>query len=310
MQSLTQYALDARQTSNWAQYMESIGWIAKKVNNTYIYVREIKPFKHSLVKIQHAKEQPDFQKIDEIAKEHNALFVILEPYNIEYNEELLKSNGFIKSKLKSAFTSTVLIDLKATEENILASFSENARRNIKKAIANKLRVEHIFTNEQKTDTSQFEKFYALYKELGKTKGFYVLPYSECLKKLQAFQNNSILSFAYEPDNPQPIAVVWYLYFDNTLVYNHTGITQRGYDLQANSLLVWEGIKQGKKLGMKVFDFESVYDPRYPSENKKWLGYSEFKKRFHGETIFYPRAWIKIYNLPYKIIYLCSTFLFS
>ncbi len=309
MSHLTELAIDARQTPQWAEYMKSLDWIVEKVGNTNVYVRIVKPFKHSLIKIQHSKEQPDFARIDEIAKKYNALFVMYEPYVISYDEQLLTKNGYRKSKMKSAFTSTVLIDLEQTEEKLLKSFSENARRNIKKAQNNKLTVKHIHTKDQ-YDMKEFEKFYHLYQTLGKTKGFYVLPYDECVQKLHAFNNNSILSFAYAPDEPEPIAVVWYLHYDRTFVYNHTGITQKGYDLQANALLVWEGLKEGQKLGAKVFDFESIYDPRYPSENKKWIGYSNFKQKFHGETIFYPQAWIKIYNLPYKIIYLCSTALFS
>lgn len=288
--------------------MELIGWTVVRLNNTNIFIRPIKPFNFSLMKIQHAKEKPDFQKIDELAKKHNTIFTIIEPASVEYGEEIFKKHGYKHSRLKSAFTSTILVDLTPSEEQIFKSFSENIRRNIKKAQNNKVTVKHIYTKNEKTN-NEFNKFYKLYKELGKNKGFYVLPYEECLNKLCSFRENSFISFAYEDGNPDPIAVVWYLYFENTVIYNQTGITTKGYELHANALLVWEGIKEAKKNGIKVLDFESIYDSRYPSENKKWLGYSNFKKKFHGEIILYPHSWIKIYSLPYKLFYLCMSSFF-
>src|SRR3989344_4501057 len=100
--------------------------------------------------------------------------------------------------------------------------------------------------------------------------------------MQAFKNNSVLLFAYENnvDALDPIACLWLGYYKNVSSYLQTGITKRGYELLANYFLVLEAIKFSKKNKIEVFDFESIYDERYKNEHKDWIGYSEFKKRFH------------------------------
>lgn len=55
-------------------------------------------------------------------------------------------------------------------------------------------------------------------------------------------------------------------------------------------IVWEGILWAKKMGAKVFDFEGIYDERFP--NKSWLGFTHFKKSFGGYEVEYPGAFIK------------------
>jgi len=60
-------------------------------------------------------------------------------------------------------------------------------------------------------------------------------------------------------------------------------------------LLYQGILWAKRQGCKVFDFEGVYDLRFP--NKSWLGFSHFKKSFGGYEVIYPGCYTK-FRLPY------------
>jgi peptidoglycan pentaglycine glycine transferase (the first glycine) len=55
-------------------------------------------------------------------------------------------------------------------------------------------------------------------------------------------------------------------------------------------IVWEAMKEAKKRGCKIWDFEGIYDARWP--NKSWLGFSHFKKSFGGEEIEFPGSFEK------------------
>jgi len=55
-------------------------------------------------------------------------------------------------------------------------------------------------------------------------------------------------------------------------------------------LLYQGILWAKKQGCKVFDFEGVYDPRFP--DKSWLGFSHFKRSFGGYEVEYPGCFVK------------------
>lgn len=203
--------------------------------------------------------------------------------------------------MQFAHTATIKIDLKRSEKDLLSSFSENAKRNIKKAQKNDLEVKTVWFKDDK-DSLYFKKFYLLLTTLAKMKKFYAPSYEEYYKKMSAFGTSSVMLFAYEKGESEPLAVIWLASYGKIITYMQTGITTRGYELLANYLLVWEGMRLAQKLKMEIFDFETLYDPRFPKENKDWKGYSEFKKRFHGTLIEYPTPWIKIYNPFFKYIY--------
>ncbi len=88
----------------------------------------------------------------------------------------------------------------------------------------------------------------------------------------------------------------------------TGITPTGYQTNANYLLVWEGLNWAKRNRFKVWDFDAIYDQRYPKLHKSWKKFTEFKSRFHGKKIEYPPPQIKFYSLIFKLFYLCETIL--
>ena len=303
MKNVTQYAVDARQTPMWGKYLESIGWQAIRVGKTQIMVRKFPFFNMSLIKIQHAFGPLPFKEIDIIARKKKALVVLIEPHTVRFSEKEFVRHGYQKSKMLLASTATIKIDLTRSEDELFKSFSENARRNIRKSQKEKLTIK-LYPMKDKKSWKHFDEFYDLLKNLTKMKKFYVPPREEYFKKMTAFKETSILMFAYE--GRKPIAVVWYAYFGDVLAYFQTGITGRGYEKLANYILVWEGLKLGQKLGLSSFDFESIYDTRFPKNVPKHMGYSEFKKRFHGDIILYPQPWVKTYSFLGNLLYRLST----
>jgi lipid II:glycine glycyltransferase (peptidoglycan interpeptide bridge formation enzyme) len=299
-------ALDARQSNEWGIYLKSIGWEVEKIGSTQIFIHRIPLLRSSVIKIQHPTGPLPLQQIEEVAKKYRALFVLIEPHVVGYDEKSLQDNKYKKSYMRYAHTATIKISLERSEKELFASLSENARRNIKKAQKNDIRIEEIWFKDDK-DNFYFDKFYSLLMILSKMKKFYSPSKEEYFKKMSAFKQTSTLLFAYGKDASEPMAVVWYASYGKIITYMQTGITQRGYDLLANYLLVWEGILRARKRELQVFDFETAYDPRYPKENKKWKGYTEFKKRFHGEVIEYPPTWIKIYNPLFNLFYHATSF---
>lgn len=303
MNTIILKAMDIKQTPQWGNYLEQMGWTPKMVGKTLVLIRIIRPFNFSVIKIIHPYGPLPFEKIDKLAKEFNALFVVIEPHHYKYNPASFPKKGYRVSFMRYTNSATIKIDLKQKEHDLFRSFSENAQRNIKKSLKNNLRVETVFLKNEKT-TKHFDQFFKLLENLKKIKKFYTPDYKEYIKKMTAFKDTSYILFAYEKGSKEPIATVWYASYNNVVSYIQTGITQRGYELLANYLLVWEGLKQAQKLKLEVFDFETIYDERYPKDHLSWRGYSEFKKRFHGYTIEYPPTWIKLYNPLFKGLYLC------
>lgn len=296
--------MDIRQASEWGNYLSSIGWTIEHAGQAQIFIRRIPLLKHSVIKIQHQKNPLPYGQIEKIAKKHRALFVLIEPESQGFQKQSIKQNGYRNSSMSLTHTATIHIDISKTESKILASLSENARRNIKKAKQNGLEIRTFFLKEAKDD-KEFRNFYKLLSNLTKLKKFYVPGYDEFYKKMLAFKDSSFLLFAYQKADPNPIAAVWLGTIKDTAVYMNTGITETGYKLLANYLLVWEAVKLAKKLKLKLFDFEGIFDPRFPKHRKSWKNFSEFKKRFHGTLVEHPGPFIKWHSKPFKLLYLCN-----
>lgn len=299
--------MDIRQWPHHGDYLAKLGWKIENVSGRQIFIRPI-PFLHcSAIKIQRPKNPLPFAEIDKLAYKYRALFVIIEPDLEGFNSQEIQNHGYEPSQLSFAHTSTVLLDLNQSQKELLSSFSENARRNIKKAQKNNLEVKIINLKNTPSD-ADFKQFFKLLTNLTKIKKFYIPGYDEFYKRMIAFKDSSTLLFAHQKNNPLPIAVVWLGHFKETAVYMQTGITEDGYKTLANYLLVWEALKYAQSMGCKLFDFEGIFDPRFPKERKKWIHFSEFKKRFHGQIMEYPGPWIKCYNPVFKLFYLCSKIL--
>lgn len=299
--------MDLRQSDIWGNYLSQIGWQTKKIDGRQILIRKVPLLPYSLIKIQRPTNPLPFIKIDRLAKEYRALFVIIEPEIDGYDETDFTQHGFEESSLFLLHTATIRLDLTQPLDSLWSRFSENARRNIKKAQLKNIKIKTVFLD-NKNQYKNFSKFLELLKNLTRIKNFYVPTEDEYYKKLSAFKSTSVLLFTYQQTTSQPIAAVWLGFFDQTLYYMQTGITEEGYLSFSNYLLVWEALKLGKKEKLKIFDFEGIYDPRFPKERRSWEKFSEFKKRFHGQIIEFPPPWIKCYNPLFKLIYLCSKIL--
>jgi lipid II:glycine glycyltransferase (peptidoglycan interpeptide bridge formation enzyme) len=62
-------------------------------------------------------------------------------------------------------------------------------------------------------------------------------------------------------------------------YWHNGSLDIGKKLFAPTLCIWEAILECKRRRLKVFDFEGLYDERFPNKNTSWKGFSRFKLGF-------------------------------
>ena len=83
-------------------------------------------------------------------------------------------------------------------------------------------------------------------------------------------------------------------------YNYGFISNEGRSSLSMAALLYQGILWGKKMGCKIFDFEGIYDDRFPQ--KSWLGFTRFKKSFGGQEVVYPGCYIK-FRLPQRLSFL-------
>ncbi len=268
--------MDIRQSPAYAQFIRNLGWQVEKIGRWNIFIKKF-PLVGSLIKIQRIIPPIPFEEIETIAKKHRAFQIILEPTSFPHIPQT--PHGY--HPLKSPFipTKTLTLNLKPTETETFNNFSKNKRRDIRIAERNKLVIkegtpeEFIFLKRK----SLLEKF--------------ILPIGDrkdILALNKAFSLDICFLIAYSSN---PVAGILLLFHQKTAYYWQAAATEKGKKLMAPTLLLWEAIKLAKKKGCTKFDFEGVYDERFP-QNKSWLGFTHFKQGFGGKEAFYPEPSVK------------------
>ena len=271
---------DLRQTKEYAKYMKSIGWIVERVGGVNYFIKRL-PVIGSFVKIQRPKIT-DFNQINRVVKKYRAFQIVIEPFDLAQGKPLIK-HGFKLTKSPYLPSKTVHIDLTKSEKEVLKEMHYKTRYNIKVALKRDVVVKK---------SKDIERFVDLWLNAQPSRKF--LKLGKSIHAIHnAFGKNSHLLLAYKDNKllagilmPETGYVAYYMY---------AAATPEGKKLFAPTLVTWEVIRLAKKLKCKVFDFEGVYDDRFPL--KSWLGFSRFKKSFGGLEVEYPGAYSK-FLLPF------------
>ena len=274
---------ELRQSLQYAEYMKEIGWTVESADSCQIFIKKFPIF--SFIKIQRPEEIP-FSKIDKIAKKKRAFVVCLEPSTVNHQSSII-NHGYRPAKSPYLPSKTIHLNLTLSEEKILAQMKKDARYSIRKAREIEIK---------KLKYEDIGGFHHAWK-----KSINWRRYRPSLKTLQAlkqaFGQNAIFLRATLRHMPSAkmLAGAVILTAGKTAYYYYAFTSNEGRRKFAQYLLVWEAIKLAKKQGCKIFDFEGIYDPRFPQ--KSWRGFSHFKKSFGGKEIEYPESFRK-YRLPF------------
>lgn len=298
-------SMDIRQSSLYACYMQSLGWRVEQIGKWQAFIRPF-PIIGSFIKIQRINSPIPFKEIDGLIKKYRAFRVVIEPGITNTDFELF---GYCRSNSPYSPSKTIHIDLKKSEQKIFQSFSEAKRRAVRRAMKNGI------TIYQSSDIAEFIKlkirqdfFFGLLMKndlriLWKTFApknirlffAYRNNYSKD-KQLLGLKNTTGSHFNdiyyYSKHNEMPMAGILLLFYDDVAYYWQAAATREGKKLFAPTLLVWESLKLAKKRGCLLYDFEGVYDERFPQTTKNWQGFTKFKEGFGGEEVYYPEPWLK------------------
>ena len=265
--------IDLRQAHEYAEYMQSLGWRSLQLNEDKVYVRRV-PLVGSVAKLQRPQEVPTTQQVKQFCKQNSVGAFYLEPTLANGSAQI--ANSFKKAKNSFVPAKTIHIDLTLIEQTLLKNMKPKTRYNIKVA-------ERHVGIKSSTDIGEFTD---MWKSSARERGMWLSQDKEIRALWDAFNktSNADLLMAYKDD--ELLGGVLVCYSQDAAFYMYAGSTKGGKQLFAPTLLAWEAIGLAKKRKKKVFDFEGVYDSRYPS-TKTWLGFTKFKEGFGGEVVEYP-----------------------
>lgn len=281
---------DLRQSPEYGEYMEKIGWKVEKINNCQVFIRKLSLL-GSIIKIQRPQRIP-FKKIDQLAKKHRAFAIYLEPSIINHKSYII-NHKYRPSRSAFLSTKTIHLDLTYSEEKILSQMKKDARYAIRKAQKNKLSAIGGSAPGGQLIKLSLKDFYKFWR---RNKGrHWIPPFSWILALKNSFNKDFFQLVSYNDTYYHlPLAGTILLRHDKVMYYYYAFSSKEGKKLFAPYFLVWEAIKLARKQGCQIFDFEGIYDERFPQ--KSWKGFTHFKKSFGGKEIEYPGSFIK-YRLP-------------
>ncbi len=223
-----------------------------------------------------------------IGKAHNCAFIKLEPNVQVTSNKAQVTRDFIKS-IKTLFTKyNFILDLTKSEEELLKNMHPKTRYNIKLAQKHGVRVE------EKVDDEAFKIYLKLYFETTKRQGYHGHNKHYHKKVWETLRKTDMARLLVAYFKNQPLTCWMLLNFKDTLYYPYGGSSKIHPEVMANNLICWEGIKLGKKMGLKKFDMWGA-DFRY--------GFHKFKQGYGGELVEYIGTFDLVFNWP---LYLAFT----
>lgn len=268
---------DLRQTPEYANYMRGLGWTVEQIAEVNYFIRKIFFF-GSVIKVQRV-EKPSYKVIELLSKKYHAFQVILEPLTISHQQSMI-NNGFRRSKDYFAPSKTLQINITQPEEKLLSGMHQKTRYNTKIAISNKLKV---------TSSKQIDRFANFWQDCAiKQRGMFLNQKKEIKEIFRAFGKDAHLVFVKK--DKELLSAILMICTKEAAYYVYAASTKKGKQLFAPTLAVWEAIKLAKRLKRRIFDFEGIYDERFPINS--WVGFSRFKKSFGGREVEYPGCYTK------------------
>ncbi len=272
---------DIRQSPDFANFMEKLNWKVDKIEKNYIYLKKFPLFGY-FAKLPRINIPIPLAKINKYIKKNNIFILKISPNVFSsdkqslYLKNELSKNGFIIEKNPFNPTTTIHIDLTKNETDLFNNLIQAKRRAIRKAVKNK-----IFVKES-TDISEFIN---IRKQQYFPFSFLIDSETEILWNTFFPQNASLL-LAYQYCGKKPLAGILLIFYKRIAYYWFASSTKIGKKMYAPSLLVWEALKLSKNRGCDRFDFEGIYDERFPKASSSWRGFTKFKEGFGGKKIQY------------------------
>jgi len=284
------------QTGEWGELKSAFGWKPVRVVSgdvgVQILFRKL-PLGFTIGYIPKANiDQSLLPEIDKVCKSNHAIFLKLEPDAWD-SEFIIQHSQFIISKHNIQPPRTIIIDVRGSEDEILAKMKQKTRYNIRLAEKKGVTVR---------TWDDIESFHKMMTVTGGRDGFGIhsLEYYKCAYELlQPKGLGEILVAEYEG---KPLAALFVARNGHRAYYLYGASTDEERNRMPTYLLQWEAMKWAKARGCEEYDLwgvpdedEETLEANFQSRNDGLWGVYRFKRGFGGELKRAAQAMDRVYN---------------
>ncbi|MBR2767174.1 peptidoglycan bridge formation glycyltransferase FemA/FemB family protein [Candidatus Saccharibacteria bacterium] len=222
------------------------------------------------------------RKITEVGKREKCVFVRMRPQlgATEDNSKILENLGLKQSPMHLAAEHTVMIDLTASEEEMLARMRRQTRYEVRRADRLGIKVEKNNSEEI------FREFHAVQMETAKRQGFVPPSLEVLLAEKEAFGDNIQIYVARTAEG-EPVAYGLIIGDGREADYYEAASTDLNRKLPGAYALLWQAMRDLKKAGYERFNLWGIAPAGQP--NHRYAGVTTFKTGFGGEVVEYVPA---------------------
>lgn len=226
--------------------------------------------------------QNAFSKIKEIAQNEKCVFVRMRPQllNDPKNLKLLSELGLKKSPMHLAAEHTIIIDLKLSEDELLAKMRRQTRYDVRRATKQGISVEKSNSEEL------FKEFRKVQAETAKRQNFIPPDLKTLLAEREAFGEN-ITIYVARTDEGEAIAYGLIVKDGQEADYYEAASTPLNHKMPGAHALIWQAIKDLKAEGYERFNLWGIAPAGQP--NHRYAGVTTFKTGFGGDVVVYVPA---------------------
>jgi peptidoglycan pentaglycine glycine transferase (the first glycine) len=289
------------QTGEWGQLKSAFGW--KPVHiitgnlGVQILFRKL-PLGYTVSYIpkslinQSVSDQL-WDEIDSVCRQHRAIFLKLEP-DLWNDSPLLAGEGRVRvSPHNIQPPRTIVINIKTSEEEILARMKQKTRYNIRLAEKKGMTIRAW---------KDIESFHKMMLVTGGRDGFGVHSleyYRRAYQLLHPKQMGEILVAEYDG---KPLAALFVARNGNRAYYLYGASTDEERNRMPTYLLQWEAMKWAKAHGCEEYDLwgvpdedEATLEANFETRHDGLWGVYRFKRGFGGELKRAAQAMDRVYN---------------
>lgn len=283
---------DYHQAPEYSEYLRQLNWQTFKGKHCQIFYRQLPFINRYLIKAQRINSS--LQHLQDLIDCHTSFrplvtYIEFNHSEANFNNQIWKDKGFYPIKRGMLPTKTLRINIQQSLSNILKSMHPKTRYNIKLSIRHGLTANIFSVQQVIQNNTLYNQIYQLLRDNAKRQHFWSLPSAWLQALLQGFEKKAFIVNVYTPKSELAATLIC-LTFDHCVYYNANGSSLLGRKVMAATRAIFEAIKHAHTQKYQWFDFDGVFDSRYPIS--AWQGFTRFKKSFGGEELLYPPAYRK------------------
>lgn len=234
-----------------------------------------------------------FSDIRALAQDLKCDFVRIRPQleKSDFSEKLFTQLGLKKAPMHLSVEHAGVLDLRQSEEEIMAAMSQSLRRKIRKA--QKAGID-IRVNDSEED---LQNFYEIHNQHAERQGY--VPFNESFLKKQfaAFkETGNVLLYTASKDGVI-LAQNYMIFYGPEASYHYGVSTQEGTRLSSAPLLHLKAMEDARQRGCIRYNFWGVVDE--DATKHRFYGVSQFKRSFGIQEIKHlPAHDMVVRRLPY------------